>query len=342
MSLGAVGSTALSLIRSVFIESSLRFGNHANRISINPIHAIERAALASDLPQSNDERTMPTSTVTTNSPSLRARPAAVAGSFYPKSDAALSSMVDALLVSVSTDGSRHLSARPKALLVPHAGFVYSGPIAASGYKRLRPYAHSFRRVVLLGPAHRVYVRSVAVPSVDAFVTPLGHVPIDHESIAKILETYGDAVVVDDLAHAPEHSLEVQLPFLQRVLHQFTIVPLLVGDASSNAVGAVVESLWGEDETLFIISSDLSHYLPHDAARALDAKTVEQIANLDRTPIAPERACGAYPINGFLEVARRKRLHASILDVRNSGDTSGDRERVVGYTSIQFISRESTP
>lgn len=256
------------------------------------------------------------------------RPAAVAGTFYPADKAALQSQVQACLGDALTKGS---GAPPKLLIVPHAGYVYSGPVAGQAYARLAPWAARIRRVVLLGPAHRVALRGLAVPTVDAFETPLGRVRIDsqaRQALAGLAQ-----VVHDDRAHAHEHSLEVQLPFLQAVLGtSFALLPLAVGNAGSREVAEVVETLWGDDETLIVVSSDLSHFLPYEDARATDRTTVARIAAL-ATDIDPYEACGAHALNGALAAARQHGLQAELLDLRNSGDTAGDRRRVVGYAAL---------
>ena len=258
------------------------------------------------------------------------RPAAVAGMFYPGSASALRSEVLGHLAQVRPPSTARPA--PKALIVPHAGFVYSGPIAASAYARLAVVRDKIRRVVLFGPTHRVPVRGLALPSVDAFATPLGEVPIDREAAAKALTLR--QVTISDASHAHEHSLEVQLPFLQTVLGDFSLVPFAVGDATGAEVSEVVDLLWGGDETLIVVSSDLSHYHRYAEARRLDQATGQAIldfsAHLDH-----DQACGATPINGLLVAARRRRLAVELLDLRNSGDTAGDRNRVVGYASFAF-------
>jgi AmmeMemoRadiSam system protein B/AmmeMemoRadiSam system protein A len=264
---------------------------------------------------------------------LAIRPAAVAGQFYPGTPVALQAAVVSALDAV---GTATPSGVPKMLLVPHAGYVYSGPVAAQAYAALAPARQRIRRVVLLGPAHRVAVHGLAAPTVAAFETPLGRVPLDREALADIAEL--PQVVADDHAHAAEHSLEVQLPFLQTVLDSFTLVPLAVGHSSAAAVAEVLERLWGGDETLIVISSDLSHYLPYEQARAVDRDTVETILRLDPA-LAQEQACGATPLAGALLAARAHGLAPRLLDLRNSGDTAGDRARVVGYCAVAFEPRE---
>ena len=221
---------------------------------------------------------------------------------------------------------------PKALIVPHAGYVYSGSVAAEAYDRLRPARGIVRRVVLLGPCHRVPVRGLALPDATAFATPLGQVPIDREATASLAEL--PQVVVNSAVHAEEHALEVQLPFLQRVLGEFSLVPLAVGEATAAQVAEVIEKLWGGAETLIVISSDLSHYHPYEEARAIDRGTAQAILDYS-TDIDHEQACGATPVAGMLLAARRHKLKVELLDLRNSGDTAGGRGRVVGYASFAF-------
>lgn len=265
------------------------------------------------------------------------RPAAVAGQFYPGAPAALrAAVVSALGAAVTSSAA---PAAPKILLVPHAGYVYSGPIAAQAYATLAPARQRIRRVVLLGPAHRVAVRGLAASTVSAFETPLGRIPLDREALDQIAGL--PQVVADDRAHAAEHSLEVQLPFLQTVLDRFTLVPLAVGHTSAEAVAEVLERLWGGDETLIVISSDLSHYLPYEQAQAADRDTVDSILRLDPA-LGHEQACGATPLGGALLAARVHGLVPRLLDLRNSGDTAGDRARVVGYCAVAFEPRDERP
>jgi AmmeMemoRadiSam system protein B len=256
------------------------------------------------------------------------RPAAVAEMFYPGDAAVLQASIDEMLAGAPAPGGL----LPKAIIVPHAGYVYSGSVAAPAYRLVAELRSSVRRVVLVGPAHRVAVRGLALPTVDAFATPLGTIPIDQEACAAIAGL--PQVVSNDAAHAEEHALEVQLPFLQSVLGAFSLVPLVVGAATTAEVAEVLERLWGGDETLIVISSDLSHFLPYDAAREVDVKTVDKMLRLDAT-IDHERACGGTPVNGLLAVAKARGLSPKLLDLRNSGDTAGDRSRVVGYCSIYF-------
>lgn len=256
------------------------------------------------------------------------RPPAVAGMFYPAAAATLQATVDALLAAAPATAMT----QPKAIIAPHAGYIYSGPTAARIYAALAPWRQTIRRVVLLGPTHRVAVRGLALPACHAFATPLGTIPLDAAAMAALDEL--PEVCRNDAAHALEHSLEVHLPFLQRALDAFTLVPLAVGDAAPEAVAEVLDRLWGGDETLIVVSSDLSHFLPYATAQQVDGNTCRHILALD-THIHPEQACGAYPINGLLLAARRRGLQARLLDLCNSGDTAGDRDRVVGYAAFAF-------
>jgi AmmeMemoRadiSam system protein B/AmmeMemoRadiSam system protein A len=257
------------------------------------------------------------------------RPPALAGYFYPADAAQLRSELGSFLAAVPQTGD---ALTPKALIVPHAGYVYSGPIAAYGYACLAPVAGKIRRVVLLGPAHRVAVHGLALPEATVFATPLGEVALDRLAIASLADL--PQVVSSDAAHALEHSLEVQLPFLQAVLGEFSLVPLVVGRATTEEVAAVLERLWGGPETLIVISSDLSHYLTYDEARSVDADSVERMLRL-QGGLNHEQACGATPVNGLLALAHRRGLRPELLDLRNSGDTAGDRSRVVGYAALAF-------
>jgi AmmeMemoRadiSam system protein B len=262
------------------------------------------------------------------------RPAAVAGSFYPGDASSLASEVTTYLAEAAADpnGAR----RPKAIIAPHAGYTYSGPVAASIYARLATLQGVVRRVILAGPAHRVPVRGAAVPAAHAFASPLGTVPIDLETVAKLGAL--PFVEVSDRAHALEHSLEVHLPFLQSVLGPFSLVPLVVGDASPGEMAELLDIAWGGEETLIVVSSDLSHYLPYDAARRRDRHTADAILHLEARLFSDE-ACGAAPINGLLYAARRRGMDAELVDLRNSGDTAGGRDRVVGYGAFAFHETE---
>jgi len=258
------------------------------------------------------------------------RAPSVAGSFYPEDPVELEAEVSRLLADAEP------GPRPKALIAPHAGYVYSGPVAASAFRRVQ--GAPVGRVVLLGPSHFARLRGLALPDAGAFATPLGRVPIEEAPFPR-----------DAFAHAREHSLEVEVPFLQVALRSFTLVPLLVGEAAPEEVARALDALWGGAETLVVVSSDLSHYLSSDEARAADAATAAAIVDLGR--VDPEAACGAAPVNGLLLCARRRGMRAEAIDLRNSGDTAGHRRRappacsfgglrhashlVVGYGAFAF-------
>jgi AmmeMemoRadiSam system protein B len=260
---------------------------------------------------------------------IRIREAAVAGSFYPAEPGALRATVQSLLDQVPASRGP----APEALVVPHAGYVYSGPVAATAFARLRPHCDRYRRVVLLGPAHCVAFEGLATSAAEAYRTPLGDIPLDRAA-AFALEH--PAVSSLEAAHVPEHSLEVQLPFLQCVLDSFTLLPLVVGHAAPAAVAEVIERLWDGPETLVIVSSDLSHYLQYEAARRRDGGTCRAVESLDDGRIGLSDACGATPLRGLLVAAQRRGLQAVTLDLRNSGDTAGGRSRVVGYGAWMFV------
>ena len=258
------------------------------------------------------------------------RPAAVAGMFYPGDAATLRHDVAAMLAGAPPPPGM---LPPKAIIVPHAGFVYSGPIPASAYARLALLRSIVTRVVLIGPAHRIAFQGIAVSTAEAFDTPLGRIPVDRQAVAAIahLPQVGGL----DQAHAQEHSLEVQLPFLQLALDRFALVPMVAGMVDPERVAAVLDTLWGGPETLIVISSDLSHYLDYTAARGMDGATRAAIERFDATPIGFEQACGRIGMAGLLGVAKRRGLVVETLDLRNSGDTAGPRDRVVGYGAWAF-------
>jgi AmmeMemoRadiSam system protein B len=251
------------------------------------------------------------------------RPPAVAGIFYPGDPAQLREVVNRLL----SEARRPALPSPLAVIVPHAGYIYSGPIAAEAFATIAGRAEEISRVVLIGPAHWAAVRGIAAPTATHFATPLGKVPIDVESIEALADE--GLVVLDEAAHAREHALEVELPFLQLMLSDFLLLPLAVGSTRPEAVGQVLLRLWDE-RTLVVVSSDLSHYLNDDSAKRRDAATATAIEHLNDEAIGPEDACGFLAVRGLLLAARRRGLKPHRLDLRNSGDTAGDRRRVVGY------------
>ena len=256
------------------------------------------------------------------------RQPAVAGMFYPADPDELKQVVEGYLQEALARQEK-LTEAPRAIIAPHAGYVYSGPVAASAYARLIPARDQIRRVVLLGPSHRVPFRGLATTGATHFQTPLGIIPVDRDTVERLERTFPQVVRLDE-AHAMEHSLEVHLPFLQEVLDSFVLVPLVVGDATPREVSEVLENLWDDPHTVFIISSDLSHYHDYETARRMDAATSEAIERLEPDAIGYDQACGRIPVTGLLDLARRHGLHARTIDLRNSGDTAGPRDQVVGY------------
>ncbi len=256
------------------------------------------------------------------------RKAAVANMFYPGTAQQLSADIQYMLAN-STAGETV----PKAIIAPHAGYIYSGEIAASAYVQLLPARNTINRVVLLGPCHRVPLSGLATSSADYFSTPLGSVPVDKEAIEQIISL--KQVKEFDLTHEQEHSLEVQLPFLQEVLAAFSLVPLVVGDSSATDISEVLEILWGGNETLIVISSDLSHFHDYKTARSMDEITCRAIEKLDGSAIKYENACGRNPVLGLLASAKQHQMKVTTLDLRNSGDTAGSKDQVVGYGAWMF-------
>jgi AmmeMemoRadiSam system protein B len=264
------------------------------------------------------------------------RHSAVAGLFYPEDAETLREAVETYLHPKETNENCFYlepQAAPKAIIVPHAGYVYSASTAADAFRILIPYADKMKRVVLLGPSHRVGFEGIAFCSADYFRTPLGDVEIDHSAFARISDI--PYVGILNQAHKQEHSLEVQLPFLQTILPSFKLVPLVVGDINKETIATVLNALWGGDETLIVISSDLSHYHDYDTARQLDSKTSHAIEQMQPGDIEYDQACGRNPINGLLHLGKQKHLRAKTLALCNSGDTAGDKNRVVGYGAWAF-------
>ena len=251
------------------------------------------------------------------------RQPAVAGSFYPSNPQQLHSMLTQYLTDAETDEKV-----PKAIIAPHAGYIYSGPIAATAYARLKKARDLITRVVLIGPSHRVAFRGLAVSRAQTFTTPLGRILVDQKAVQTIVEL--PFVEYIEQAHTYEHSLEVHLPFLQEMLGDFKIVPIVAGDASPEQVSQVLDMLWGGDETLIVISSDLSHYHAYATAQKLDKATSLTIEQLQYEQLDPESACGKVPVSGLLKLAREKSLSIKTIDLRNSGDTAGEKDSVVGY------------
>jgi AmmeMemoRadiSam system protein B len=263
------------------------------------------------------------------------RPPSVAGRFYPSDPGRLRELVDGLLAEAA-DRDRadaDQSSLPKALIVPHAGFAFSGPVAASGYACLAPWASEIARVVLLGTCHTPNVGGLVTTGYEAFDTPLGRVSVDRPALESVLGL--PQVAVHEAAQLRDHALEVQLPFLQVVLPSFAIVPFLVGRVDPLAVAEVLETLWDGDSTLVVVSSDLSHYHSYDEARRLDRATAAAIEGLDAAALGPGSACGRIAIAGLLEAARHHGIRCLTVDLRSSGDTAGPREQVVGYGVFLF-------
>jgi AmmeMemoRadiSam system protein B len=262
------------------------------------------------------------------------RKAAVAGSFYSADPDKLRKAVRNFL-----EAAKKNIPVPKAIIAPHAGYIYSGPIAANSYLCLANMSGIITRVVLLGASHYANFQVIAASGADSFATPLGLVKVDHAAYAKI-SSFADVKILDKV-HVDEHSLEVQLPFLQVLLKDFLIVPLLVSAIAPEEIAKVIAALWGGSETLIVISSDLSHYLDYEEAQKIDHKTAQAIINLSPQDIFENQACGSLPIKGMLEVAIKKHLHAATIDLRNSGDTSGSKGRVVGYGAFHFYETQKT-
>ncbi len=254
----------------------------------------------------------------------RTRPAAVAGMFYPDDPQQLKSDINQYLSHASSSASP----APKAIIVPHAGYIYSASVAASAYQLLLSDVQKINQVILLGPSHHLAFRGIATPDNDYFATPLGKIRINQPLCLKSQSL--DFVQINNLAHEQEHSLEVQLPFLQVILPDFELTPLVVGDCEMAQVGRLLELLWGGEETLIVISTDLSHFHNYQVANRLDKQTSLAIEQLQPERISSENACGKAPLNGLLTLAKKKQLTVNCLDLRNSGDTAGSMDRVVGY------------
>jgi AmmeMemoRadiSam system protein B/AmmeMemoRadiSam system protein A len=266
------------------------------------------------------------------------RPPAVAGMFYPGDPETLrDDLASCLAVAPAPTTGPVTTGLLKAVIVPHAGYVYSGGTAGKAYALLASLAGRIRRVVLLGPCHRVAVRGLATPTVQAFATPLGNIPLDRAALDALADL--PQVVASDAAHAQEHSLEVQLPFLQTVLGEFKLVPLAVGQTGAAEVAQVITRLWGGPETLIVISSDLSHFHGYAEAQKIDHATADHILALEQLT-SFEQACGALPINGLIAVARQRGLRIERIAQCNSGDTAGDKSRVVGYASFALYEPEA--
>ena len=259
----------------------------------------------------------------------KVRPAAVSGAFYPDDTSVITTMIDRLMAAAPAERD---DTPPVALIAPHAGYIYSGPVAATAYSRLAPWRDVIDRVVVVGPPHRVPVRGLALSSADAWDTPLGRVTIDRDACDVLLARAG--VYVDDRAHAAEHSIEVHVPFLQRVLGEgWQLVPVIAGGPEAEALADSLSPLWGADRTVVVVSTDLSHYHPQATARMIDRVTAEAIVAAQWEALDSDQACGASGVRAALELTRRHGEHVRLLDLRNSGDTAGGTDRVVGYASF---------
>lgn len=261
------------------------------------------------------------------------RPPAVANMFYPGDPRELQATVAEMLKDAPS-----VDRQPKAIIAPHAGYIYSGDIAAKAYGALAPWRDIIQRVVLLGPSHRVPFRGIAASSADYYRTPLGDIPLDTDT-ARTLVKHFDFVDWLDIAHKDEHSLEVHLPFLQMTLGDFTLLPLVVGGASTAEVDAVLEQSWGGKETLIVVSSDLSHYHNDSTAKRLDHETAQVIETLDAEHLDTDHARGAYPVRGLLEAAKKHHMQPLTVAMGNSAAVSGDYNRVVGYGAWMFFEPE---
>ena len=261
------------------------------------------------------------------------RHAAVAGMFYPSEPSELNAIVHALFQSAETESSIDTSRCPKAIIAPHAGYIYSGPTAAMAYQCLQNCRDQYHRVVLLGPSHRVAFNGMALSSADQYETPLGTIPLDTETIRALEDV--DFVAINNQAHQDEHSLEVHLPFLQSTLNEFSLVPIVVGDIDPAKVAKILERFENDPHTLIVISTDLSHFREYNIAKQRDQDTSNAILNYDYNAIGYHDACGRNPVNGALYWAQQHHHPIKLIDLRNSGDTAGDKDRVVGYAAYHI-------
>lgn len=291
--------------------------------------------------QERTERSRPTMRLLANNKMSGTRPTAVAGLFYPDDPGELRRGVDGFL-DHGFRGEDDPGVPPKAIVAPHAGYPYSGPIAGSAFASFQPLRGRIERIVVIGPSHHVPFEGLALPTADAFDSPLGRVELDLEACEQLLEH--PEVHLDSRPHQREHAIEVELPFLQQVLGPFRLVPLIVGQASPEVVADVLGDVWGDERTRIVVSSDLSHFLDDAAARRTDQETAAQVLELAHD-LTPHQACGARAWNGLNLLAQRQALKARLLDLRNSGDTAGGRDRVVGYGAFSYDSalpKESEP
>lgn len=263
------------------------------------------------------------------------RAPAVSGLFYNDSPISLRRQVLEFLAAASSaeDRSATKNSELKAVVVPHAGYIYSGPVAAFAYKEIQKEAAHFKKIVLIGPSHHVPFQGVAVPKMNTFATPLGSVSVDL-SLKQIALNFS-FVIENDEPHRKEHSLEVQLPFLQVALKKFSILPIVIGQASATDLTQLLYKLCTEKDVLIVISSDLSHYLPYNIAQKRDLNTIDHILHFEPEKIEYDDACGRQGIQAFLHYAQSKKLIPILFNYKNSGDTAGDKSQVVGYCSIGF-------
>lgn len=266
---------------------------------------------------------------------MSTRQAAVAGMFYPDNALELQHCIQGYVKSGQAKNEAHKKAPdktydPKILVLPHAGYIYSGQTAGEGYACLHKLRSKIKKVAILGPCHRVAVRGIAVPKHDVFMTPLGEVKLDQQALSKLIDN--DVICYSNEAHAQEHCLEVHLPFLQEMIGEFELLPFVVGEAAPELVAELITKIWGGDETLIIVSTDLSHFLNYEQAVQADTHTIDKILNLEDNLIG-EEACGCKPLNGVLHYAKQHELNCDLLHCCNSGDTAGDKDRVVGYASF---------
>jgi hypothetical protein len=262
---------------------------------------------------------------------IQIRKPCVAGLFYPDDPERLDFTLNQLFESVPENLKTGYS--PHAIIVPHAGYIYSGEIAASAYSSILKRVQDIKRVVILGPSHQLALNGAACPSATHFDTPLGRIPLDVEEIAR-LQAQG-LIEINDAAHVREHSIEVQLPFLQHILSDFKIIPIVVGLEQAMPIAALLEPFWRAKDALIVVSSDLSHYLDYYDARKMDSDTSSAIEACRWQDISPTQACGCYPMRGLLQLAQEENSSVSCIDLRNSGDTAGDKSRVVGYGAYVF-------
>ena len=251
----------------------------------------------------------------------------VAGMFYPGEEASLRQMVDGFIQKALS-----FDLRPRAIIAPHAGYIYSGSIAGTAYKTIAAVRDQIENVIIMSPAHRFYLRGIALHMADAFATPLGNIPVNIGIVKKIKQF--SSVQWEERSFIQEHGLETHLPFIQRAFKPgIKIVPMIVGECQESEVAEILESVWEDPRNFVIISSDLSHFHSYADAKKLDRNTVDLIQNLDSQSLDTEFACGHYPICGLLNLARNRKLKIKALDIRSSGDTAGSKESVVGYGSF---------